>query len=70
MSRKENESEQDEWKKEELGDLHLRLSEKYMLYRELVERCFLNPQSISKGERRVFYLEPQVPFLMEPRIQN
>lgn len=58
------------WRKAELGDMHLLLSEKYREYRDLVERCFLNPQSISKGERRVFYLEPQSPFLMEPRVQN
>jgi len=35
--------EEEEWKKEALGDLHLRLSEKHMAYRELVERCLVNP---------------------------
>lgn len=60
----------EDWRKAELGDMHLLLSEKYREYRDLVERCFLNPQSISKGERRVFYLEPQSQFLMEPRVQN
>lgn len=66
----DSDSGHEEWKQQELGDMHLRLSEKYMVYRDLVERCFLNPQYISKGERRVFYLEPQSPFLMEPRVQN
>jgi hypothetical protein len=29
-------------------DLHLRLSEKYMHYKDLADRCFLNPNHIGK----------------------
>ena len=29
-------------------DLHLRLSEKYMHYKDLADRCFLNPLHIGK----------------------
>jgi hypothetical protein len=30
-------------------DLHLRLSEKYMHYKDLADRCFLNPNLIGKS---------------------
>jgi hypothetical protein len=68
--------------KEEEGnaDLHLRLSEKYMAYKDLSDRCLISTKNIGnqfiinnnfilteKGESRVFYLQPSSPFLQEPR---
>jgi hypothetical protein len=48
-------------------DLHLQLSEKYMVYRDLADRCLINPAQIEKQDRRVFYLEPKSVFTEEPR---
>lgn len=53
-----------------MGDLHLEISEKYQTYKDLAERCMINPQHISKGEKRVFYVKPQSVFLEHPREQN
>ena len=50
-----------------LGDLHMQLSNKYMAYKDLAERCLLNPNQLDKGDRRVFYMKPNTPFLQEPR---
>lgn len=50
-----------------LGDLHMQLSNKYMAYKDLAERCLLNPNQLDKGDRRVFYMKPSTPFLQEPR---
>jgi hypothetical protein len=49
-------------------DLHLRLSEKYMHYRNLADRCLLNPLHTDKGDLRVFYIRPDNMFLEEPRV--
>jgi hypothetical protein len=46
-----------------LGDLHMQLSNKYMAYKDLAERCLLNPNQLDKGDRRVFYFKPNTPFL-------
>ena len=46
-----------------LGDLHMQLSNRYMAYRDLAERCLLNPNQLDKGDRRVFYFKPNTPFL-------
>jgi hypothetical protein len=62
-------------------DLHLQLSEKYMLYKDLADRCIINPTETSKfrvglmilattGDNRVFYIRPDTIFTQEPRIQN
>lgn len=45
------------------ADLHLELSEKYMAYKDLADRCLINPDNVEKGERRVFYMKPKSPFL-------
>jgi hypothetical protein len=45
------------------GDLHLSISEKYIAYKELADRVLINPQHITKGDKRVFYLKPHSPFL-------
>ena len=34
-------------------DLHLNLSEKYMIYKDYAERCMLNPQHIGKRPKSV-----------------
>ena len=52
---------------ERVEDLHLQLAEKYQTYKDLAERCLLNTQHIDKGDKRVFYLQPQSIFLDEPR---
>ena len=52
------------------GDLHLQISEKFLIYEDLAERCLINPQSLGKGDKRVFYLKPDSPFLLPPREQN
>ncbi len=63
-------------------DLHLRVSEKYQVYKDLADRCLINTQFIGKifsnsfiltdkGDKRVFYLRPKDNiFLEEPRKQN
>ena len=33
---------------EKSADLHLRLSAKYMAYKDLADRCLLNPQKLGK----------------------
>ena len=33
---------------ERRADLHLQLSEKYMIYKDYAERAMINPQNISK----------------------
>jgi hypothetical protein len=52
-------------------DLHLLLSEKYMAYKDLAERCVLQ---IKPGDQsndyRCFYMQPDSVFLQEPRVQN
>jgi hypothetical protein len=51
--------------------MHLKLSEKYMAYKELADRCMLSREEVAdKGDRRVFYIKPDTPFLEEPRAQN
>ena len=55
---------------EQMGDLHLQISSKYMAYKELADRCLINLQHVGKGDRRVFYLKPASPFLKEPTEQN
>ncbi|CDW82479.1 UNKNOWN [Stylonychia lemnae] len=55
---------------ERVEDMHLMLSEKYMTYKDLADRCLINTQQIDKGDKRVFYLKPQSVFLEEPRKQN
>jgi hypothetical protein len=52
------------------NNLHIKLAEKYMIYKDLSERCMINPHHIDKGEKRVFYLKARTPFLEEPRAQN
>ena len=37
-------------------DLHLNLSEKYMIYKDYAERCMLNPQHIGKKPKSVTVL--------------
>ena len=37
---------------ERRADLHLQLSEKYMIYKDYAERAMINPQNISKCLRR------------------
>jgi hypothetical protein len=54
----------------ENNNLHIRLAEKYMIYKDLSERCLINPHHIDKGEKRVFYLKARTPFLEDPRTQN
>jgi len=41
-----------------------------MHYKDLADRCFLNPNLIDKGDNRVFYIRPDNIFLEEPRLQN
>ena len=48
----------------------MKLSEKYMAYKELADRCFLAKDQVDKGEKRIFYIKPNSPFLEEPRVQN
>lgn len=55
---------------ERTSDLHLKLSAKYMAYKDLADRCFLAKDAVDKGEKRIFYLKPNSPFLDEPRNQN
>lgn len=50
--------------------MHLLLSEKYMSYKDLADRCLLSRDEVEKGETRVFYMKPKSPFLEEPRAQN
>lgn len=50
-------------------DLHLNLTEKYMVYKDLADRCLINPK-LEKEDHRVFYLRPNTIFLKEPREQN
>lgn len=51
-------------------DMHLRLSEKYMAYKELAERCVLKVNPGASNDYRCFYLQPGTVFLQEPRLQN
>ena len=46
-----------------MGELHVQISEKYMAYKDLADRCLINPKNLNKGDKRVFYLKPQSPFL-------
>jgi hypothetical protein len=60
----------------EAEDLHLRLSEKFMAYKELAERCVLkvnpspNTGTAGSTDYRCFYMQPDTVFLHEPRLQN
>jgi hypothetical protein len=54
-----------------MGELHLQISGQYQAYKDLADRCLINPQTLGgKGDRRVFYLKPRGPFLRPPREQN
>jgi hypothetical protein len=41
-----------------------------MAYKDLADRCFLAKDQVDKGEKRIFYIKPNSPFLDEPRNQN
>jgi len=41
-----------------------------MVYKDLADRCIINPTIIEKGDHRVFYIKPETVFTKEPRIQN
>ena len=55
-------------KDERVEDMHLALSEKYMTYRDLADRCLINSTNIQKGDKRVFYFRPVNTFLDEPKV--
>ena len=40
-------------------DLHLQLSEKYMVYKDYAERTMLNPQHIGKSMKNVTVVSPR-----------
>ena len=44
--------------KQKIEDMHLLLSEKYMTFKDLSDRCFINNQNLEKGDKRVFYVKP------------
>ena len=52
--------------------MHLLLSEKYMAYKDLADRCVLKvspgESGPKEGDRRCFYMAPKSIFLDEPRV--
>lgn len=50
--------------------MHLLLSEKYMAYKDLADRCIIEIRKEEEltGDKRCFYIAPKSPFLEEPRV--